>query len=776
MGSRRTGPDDENIYSAAQLWVDSALRKDDSLFDPGRPVWTAQNLAELRRLFLDRYDELRGRGFFDRLESLLRGSSDDICQLMGEAVYVTYLIVWRQRGSRATKLGYINQVLGCSTAPAVIPGHLADGLEPGIADPGAFFIANFGIHPGYVIEFVEHWKGLDPDEQDRLLCDPWEFKKLVFNIPFRSAVLRDSPNAPAAQKMALLHLVFPDDFEGIVSSEVKRQIAGCPWFARYVTEKSDDLDRKLRQIRSGLEPVLGTDLTFFEDHIQAIWKSDSDPWDEFVSRAKAYYETGRLEEEEIEYKLKIGQQLALARDAVRDGSEDWIDLLRAGLASREGHPLAWQSADLFLKWVDGSPDEALLAMRAIWSADEPPVEERIRSFVDKLPEDLLRGAGTRARLASVLLMGLEAFRYPPYGRDMYGFAYDCTGYDRPVRNWDAGEVYNHALGFLDRFKEEAELRELPIRHRLDAQSLLWAVQRTPPRRPPARPDLEALSRKFYFEDSSHIDEIVDLLERKRQVIFQGPPGTGKTYVAKELARHLAGEEGTVRVVQFHPSYSYEDFVQGLRPRLSDDGQLAYEVKDGPLVEAAKRARSTPPWVKHFLVIDEINRGSLARILGELYFLLEYRNEGVRLQYQEDGGKDFSLPINLYIIGTMNTADRSIALVDVALRRRFLFKEFHPNSPPVEGVLGRWLRANAPEMEWVEGVVNKANEMLGEDQANVGAAIGPSHFISGDGLNEEDVRTIWGHGVLPYIQERLFGADSARLDRFELDSLHPSDLQ
>ena len=327
------------------------------------------------------------------------------------------------------------------------------------------------------------------------------------------------------------------------------------------------------------------------------------------------------------------------------------------------------------------------------------------------------------------------------------------------------------LAFLDRFMEEAELRDLPMRHRLDAQSLVWAVQGIPPV-PTRGPDLEALSQRLYFEDSSSLQNIVALLEKKKQVIFQGPPGTGKTYVAKELAKCITGADGSVRIVQFHPSYSYEDFVQGLRPRVSADGQLGYELVEGPLLEVAERARSAPSTTKHFLVIDEINRGNLARILGELYFLLEYRNEGIRLQYQRVDDDDFSLPANLYIIGTMNTADRSIALVDLALRRRFYFVDFHPDRKPVQGVLRRWLEANAPDMDWVDGVVDSANRLLGEEGD---AAIGPSYFMSEDGLSEDDLERAWEHGVLPYIQERLFGADADRIGQFQLDSLRPADV-
>ena len=180
-----------------------------------------------------------------------------------------------------------------------------------------------------------------------------------------------------------------------------------------------------------------------------------------------------------------------------------------------------------------------------------------------------------------------------------------------------------------------------------------------------------------------------------------------------------------------------------------------------MLQAAERAREEPD-EHHFLVVDEINRGNLAKVFGELYYLLEYRDKEMRLQYSDEL---FSLPENLHILGTMNTADRSIALVDLALRRRFYFVEFHPDDAPVKDVLRRWLRDKAPDMEWVANVVSKANEKLSDDRH---AAIGPSYFMK-DGLDDEAVGRIWKHSVLPYIQERLFG-DEERAGDFELDGL------
>ncbi|MCY3842030.1 MAG: AAA family ATPase [Acidobacteria bacterium] len=266
-------------------------------------------------------------------------------------------------------------------------------------------------------------------------------------------------------------------------------------------------------------------------------------------------------------------------------------------------------------------------------------------------------------------------------------------------------------------------------------------------------------------DADHLRTIQRLLEDKRQVILQGPPGTGKTYVAQKLAACLAGMQERVRLVQFHPSYAYEDFVQRFRPTLVKE-RPGFELRDGPLLDMAERARMEPDAL-HFLVIDEINRGNLAKVFGELYFLLEYRDREMQLQYSD---KQFSLPANLCVIGTMNTADRSIALVDLALRRRFHFVEFHPDTPPVAGLLRRWLERHAPRMGWVADVVDRANGELNDRQA----AIGPSYFMK-DGLDEEMVGLIWEHNVLPYIEEHLYG-EHERLAQFGLEVLRGEDVR
>ena len=509
-------------------------------------------------------------------------------------------------------------------------------------------------------------------------------------------------------------------------------------------------------------------------------------WDIFIEHAQEIYgDSDRFARWEINPKTDIGRKLAVARESILSGADDWMMLVDEGIRSAGGYNLMshWSNVDNFRKWINNSPDDVLRVMRAIWADDDSTLTDRIRAFSGLFPSTVMSGPGVRATAASVLLMGLSVYDYPPYRTESFNKAYDFTGYGRTDGNSDEAARYEHALGFLDQFIEEASIRGLELRHRLDAQSLVWLltygkdapldnVTKVDIYEPLIEPDdyrsleesnMQPLAQKLTLP-LDFLEGIEALLNERRQVIFQGPPGTGKTYVARELARHLAGSDDRVTLVQFHPTYSYEDFVQGYRPSLSDEGQAGFVLRDGPLLRAAREAQQDKNNKhKHFLIIDEINRGNLASVFGELYFLLEYRDEEIVLQYSKESER-FSLPDNLHMIGTMNTADRSIALVDLALRRRFYFVEFHPDKWPIDKVLRDWLNKNAPEeMEWVADVVDRANELLRDDRH---AAIGPSYFMK-EGLDDVAVERIWKHSVLPYIEERLFGQD---VGDFDLDKL------
>lgn len=247
-----------------------------------------------------------------------------------------------------------------------------------------------------------------------------------------------------------------------------------------------------------------------------------------------------------------------------------------------------------------------------------------------------------------------------------------------------------------------------------------------------------------------LEETVELLNEKRQIILYGPPGTGKTFLALELCKGLVESVGgEYEVVQFHPSYAYEDFFEGLRPRIGQDGSgsITFDLVSGPLRRMAKQAADDPasPYV---LIIDEINRANLAKVFGELYFLLEYRDSSVSLQYSEGG---FSLPRNLFIVGTMNTADRSIALVDAAMRRRFYFRKLFPTEHPVEGLLSRWLVRNRMSEE-PAGLLQELNARIGDPDF----AIGPSYLMSKRIAVDGGLERVWRTAILPLLEEHFFG--------------------
>jgi 5-methylcytosine-specific restriction protein B len=174
-------------------------------------------------------------------------------------------------------------------------------------------------------------------------------------------------------------------------------------------------------------------------------------------------------------------------------------------------------------------------------------------------------------------------------------------------------------------------------------------------------------------DEATVARWVRAVERKGQAIFYGPPGTGKTFIAEHLARHLVGGgDGFWELVQFHPAYAYEDFVQGIRPQSGADGALTYPLVPGRFLDFCARASRRRD--RCVLILDEINRANLARVFGELMYLLEYRDRAIALA----GAGVLRIPGQPRLLGTMNTADRSIALVDHALRRRFAFIALSPD--------------------------------------------------------------------------------------------------
>lgn len=291
-------------------------------------------------------------------------------------------------------------------------------------------------------------------------------------------------------------------------------------------------------------------------------------------------------------------------------------------------------------------------------------------------------------------------------------------------------------------------------------------------RPFTLPDAtEALAAELHLP-AEWLQECVELLRDRPQLVFYGPPGTGKTYVAQALAKHLTGgKPENTQLVQFHPAYSYEDFFEGYRPRPGGDGQAGgFELVPGPLRTLADAARKHPdePFV---LVIDEINRGNLAKVFGELYFLLEYRDRSVNLLYGSDGGLGFTLPKNLVLLATMNTADRSIALIDAAMRRRFWFRELHPSAEPAAGVLERWIAARVSAGLPVHGDAARLLAALNERIEDRDFRVGPAYLMRA-AVHEHPrgLERVWEHQLLPLLEEHHYGDDTDVAGRYGLAAL------
>ena len=525
-------------------------------------------------------------------------------------------------------------------------------------------------------------------------------------------------------------------------------------------------------------------------------------WDALIEWARLFYQWDRFQEAERDYKLEISQTLAGVRDMLLDGFPNWDAGLK-GPRSPGYHLINWRVYSAFRNLLD--KDKALVGsvLRQFWQpARSATAEERIRQFEERI------AVGPSGQVAAAFLMADDPTNNPPYRAEYLNKAYQLVGRERDEAGDDGGRRYRRMLSFLDEFIRRSEARNLHVRDRLDAQSLLWCLMLYGTERPPAsewpeglrqryesylhgdavppplppvererEPEPEigappsdpwspekvsALAQELLWEEGE-LEEIIADLREKRQVIFYGPPGTGKTYVARRIAQHCRQEGGDFSIVQFHPSYSYEDFVEGFRPRVSD-GQPGFELVPGPLLRIAAQAAANPDG-SYVLVIDELNRGNVAKIFGELYYLLEYRDDEIQLQYSAFGRR-FRLPENLWVICTMNTADRSIALMDSALRRRFYFAPFFSGQPPINGLLRRWLTNNNPDMVWVADLVDLANEWLGDRQVG----IGPSYFMGdAEALDEGQVRRIWRRAVIPYIEEQFFGNED-RLADFDFDRL------
>ena len=536
------------------------------------------------------------------------------------------------------------------------------------------------------------------------------------------------------------------------------------WFDREEFENVDLATTVVETARQ-LKPLFDELLAFATDAVRE-GSDDDNPLKPLVDEwlAKTDYPV-QWHKDRLAQRERFAELLAPERISI----DDWPEIRRIWTTKESGGAGAMGTLNKTLKDADESEIRRFLEIvRYLCWGDDPDVERIHRVLED----DEMRFTG----LGESLVMKFLWITHP----ELYGSIYkywDDNGKQAVLKRLNIEEPSGSRAE--KQYESTRLLNELtepffPGDTMAQSEFLWWVCHRPEDLKTGIEESgegddtdpIEELAEELLIE-RWFLDDAVALLEDKGQVIFYGPPGTGKTYLARKLAEVLASDPSRRALVQFHPSSSYEDFFEGYRPQ-TDDGDMTYELTRGPLADMAQRAADALGH-QHVMIIDEINRANLPKVLGELLFLLEYRNESVRTLYRRPDDP-FELPRNLWFIGTMNTADRSIALVDAALRRRFHFIPFFPNRPPIESLLKRWTeRHHGQEAAWVWELVAQVNDELERALGGPHLLIGPSHFMK-ERLDMEVVRRIWEYNIEPFIEDQFFG-DPAEIERFRFKNVY-----
>ncbi len=772
---------DKAVYEMADRYKADCVIGDGSLLTADDGIHSLENLDVLLGV-IEPADHSKGH-FIPKLIGQVSGLNDSAIQLTAEMV--AFQLLGEADTGGAKKIEHVDALLQRMSEPVALSEPLRDALAGGgVANYSAG--KNFrDVYLRFLVRVARRVKELRAEDRAKLLSDPWRF---------RDFIQQDRNSGNGMQANALLHLMFPDTFSTVAAGSHRAALLHTFAKAPGLMDQANE-DRKLLRLQELVDEQMGYEISFYDSPLRDIWDGDPDERTEaLIEWACRLYAHPSFNEQEYDYKLPLIDALAPVPEALTGG--DWFGLLRAALTRKDNNLTAWQVNAEFLDWCAASPDDATAALESLWGDGRS--DEALGGFVDVVPEEVAGGVGGRLSLASYLLLAVDPQHTPPFRWTVYEKLLAIL--DRaPELATDPEDERSHMVRVWEDWTtviEGIQLRMLSrgvaLRGALDAQALVyWIVTSDPPSdwdeasrvafarfrsgresapepmtvevtavaahalRPATTELAEALHLPLLW-----LQETVELLAEKRQLILYGPPGTGKTYIAKHLGRHIAGNNEAMRLIQLHPSYAYEDFFEGYRP-VSIDGQLSYRLAKGPLRLLADEARQTPE-IPHVLIVDEINRGNISKVFGELYFLLEYRDEAISLQYSP--GEQFTLPANLYVIGTMNTADRSIALVDSALRRRFYFQALMPTRSPVNHVLRAWLTRCGFDPEPAD-LLDELNSLIEDEEY----AIGPSYLMT-DGERPPRLELVWERGILPLLEEHYFGTQRDVHGEFSLASL------
>jgi 5-methylcytosine-specific restriction enzyme B len=735
---RPHGPDrraETVVLEAAGTVLAAGLLSGTSAFTPGVAVWTTANADRLVAAFA-RCLQGGPDSLIDKLLVELASAPAGALQLAGELQYLMFLAAADVKAQ--TKRERVTAFLDLMPEPIRMPPELSQACEAGVFNVGMGFKMQGWRQLRTLYEFVQRWVDSPPAVRADASASPWSFKRFV-----------EHAGGARAMRNLLMYLAFPDAFEPIVSQTHKEQIRDA--FIAEVGVRTDDVDRDLLTIRDHLETGRDEPISFYGPELAARWRRTG------ASGPVAVPARGPLRT----------RRAWLVRGSSVRGKDLVPDWLREGNCSLAAAHLPLGEAGM---------SRAQLVEQVEVGYGFASYNERntkVAEFHDFL---------TRMSVDDVVVTTSGGVLYLGYltGEPVFGPSRDGrSNLTRPVRWANAAEPIDIVdLPPLLRSRLAAQQDVVDLSRDLPQLEPLLALAQTPQ---DSVDDVEdaVLDLRASLPDATDglaerlttpkewLQEVIELLRERRQIVLYGPPGTGKTFLAHRLAQHLTGDPQNVKLVQFHPTYSYEDFFEGYRPRPGPDGAMAFELRPGPFRRLVDRAREDParPYV---LIVDELNRANLATVFGELYFLLEYREEAIDLLYSGDE-QGFTLPENVFLIGTMNTADRSVALVDSAMRRRFGFVPLHPAEEPVRTLLPRWLEARGRS-----STPARLLRALNDRIADHDLAVGPSYFMheTGPGDDEAHLRRVWRTSILPLLEEYHYGTltPAQVVERYGFDAL------
>lgn len=694
-------------------------------------VWTPASTSALIASFVDRPDS-GSRSFQEKLADQLSDVEPAAIQLLVELTWL-HLVISRQM-SYAAKRRLLDEVLGFG-ALAGPTGIYDEALRRGRVHSGVSFNVHRAFLLGYLVRFADSWLRADDAQRTEWLTAPWAFYELVFAV---------EGSADQTQRHALLHLIHPGTFEDCVSQRHKKLMANLA----QPDEVGENLDRTIANVRRRLAETHGERFSFYQPDVLQLWNADE----------SVVLDNTSIESGDDAAAVAVERSAWLVRGSGGAQVPDWLARGVCAIQFDDSFPFALTRGSTREQLRQQAENEGIDTSAGGFSSELGQVWRFVNSI--EVGDYVVTVNG---QAIYVGLVSSEARDLAGRTRKETYRAVEWLNTETPAQRGRIGAALYSKLRTLLTLSNITSVID-------DVEALLSPDDSTPRadggsvavRLPSA--SVELADQLFVARE--WLDEMILLLQSKRQLVLYGPPGTGKTFIAQHLADHISSSGGTTELVQFHPSYTYEDFFEGYRPVSTTGSGVAFEIKHGPLRRIATAAIAEPS-VPHVLIIDEINRANLAKVFGELYFLLEYRDRAITLQYSDD---EFALPPNLYVIGTMNTADRSIALLDAAMRRRFYFVELSPERPPIEGILNRWLsRHDLPDLP--ARLLDELNSRLETPDM----AIGPSYLMGAELTDEAHLRRVWDYSIMPLLEERFYGTGQD-LRQFSFDAIRSAVAQ